>query len=43
MEIMTQTQFTVSNLYEMPDRGGRNELVRGVLTPMSPASTRRRK
>ena len=31
---------TAVDLYNMPDHGGRNELVQGEIVPMSPASTK---
>ena len=31
---------TAVDLYNMPDHGGRNELVQGEVVPMSPASTK---
>ncbi|MCP5097929.1 MAG: Uma2 family endonuclease [Chloroflexi bacterium] len=44
MESVTQTttkkMFTAVDLYNMPDHGGRQELIRGELIPMSPASTK---
>lgn len=35
----TKTLLSAAELYERPDHGGRTELVKGELTPMSPAST----
>lgn len=32
--------ITAVDLYNMPDHGGRNELVKGEIVPMSPASTK---
>ncbi len=34
-----KTLLSAADLYELPDHGGRIELVKGELTPMSPAST----
>ncbi|VAW42801.1 hypothetical protein MNBD_CHLOROFLEXI01-2621, partial [hydrothermal vent metagenome] len=33
-------KFTAVDLYNMPEQGGRNELVQGEIIPMSPASTK---
>lgn len=32
--------LTADDLYNLPDHGGRNELVQGEIVPMSPASTK---
>jgi len=38
--VKTTTELkTAVDLYNMPDHGGRNELVQGEIVPMSPAST----
>ena len=34
-----EKKMTAVDLYNMPDHGGRNELVQGEIVPMSPAST----
>lgn len=39
-EAKKQTRLTALDLYNLPDHGGRHELVRGEIVPMSPASTR---
>lgn len=39
--VKTTTELkTAVDLYNMPDHGGRNELVQGEIVPMSPASTK---
>ena len=38
MDTKTKTLLTADDLLQMPDGGGRNELVRGEIVPMSPAS-----
>jgi Uma2 family endonuclease len=40
METITKTLLTANDLYRLADHGGRNELVRGEVAPMSPASTK---
>ena len=40
MVTLTKTLVTADDLYNMPDHGGRNELVKGEIVPMSPASTK---
>lgn len=40
MATLIKTQLTAHDLYNMPDHGGRNELVKGEILPMSPASTK---
>lgn len=39
MEATKHNLLTAKALYQMPKYGGRNELVRGEIVPMSPAST----
>jgi Uma2 family endonuclease len=40
MVTLTKTLVTADDLYTMPDHGGRIELVKGEIVPMSPASTK---
>jgi Uma2 family endonuclease len=40
MVTLIKTLVTADDLYTMPDHGGRNELVKGEIVPMSPASTK---
>lgn len=40
MVTLSKTHLTANDLYNMPDHGGRNELVKGEILPMSPASTK---